>query len=491
MNIPNRIAFVPSTTNIPESFSGNLCILVSPDGELEENIKQIDELSGQVISRFVKEKDFSKLKDCEVAKLGMLPNLKATSVFLCKIPLQADQEMARRAGANISKLTSSNDSFVLYGSFRNAANFAEGYALRSYEFNLYKTNTDEDPDSHTCTIMASEQDAGYTYSSLEAGVKGVYLTRDLVNEPANILNTTNFADRLLSLRTEGIDVAILEQDQLEQIGMRALLGVGQGSDSPSKVVTMHWRGNQEAAPVVLLGKGVVFDTGGISIKPANGMEQMTMDMAGAGVVAGTMKTLALQNAQANVIGIVGLVENMPSGSAQRPGDIVRSLKGDTIEVINTDAEGRLVLADLLWWAQQEYNPAAMINLATLTGAIVISLGHEYAGAFSNNDSFFQNFEAAAKAENEKVWRQPLDPAYDELLKSRLADVKNVGGREAGAITAAQFLNRFVDRKCPWIHLDIAGVASISNESDYAPKGPTGWGVRALARLVLDNFTLND
>ena len=241
------------------------------------------------------------------------------------------------------------------------------------------------------------------------------------------------------------------------------------------------------APFALIGKGVVFDTGGISIKPAAGMEDMTMDMGGAGVVAGVMRTLALRKAKANVVGLVGIVENMPDGRAQRPGDVVKSMKGDTIEVINTDAEGRLVLADVLWYAQERFAPRGMINLATLTGAIIIALGHENTGVFSNDDALCNAFLAAAKAEGEGAWRMPMGDAYDAKLKSRIADMMNVGGRDGGAITAAQFLQRFVKPDVPWCHLDIAGTALLKADSTLAPKGATGWGVMALDRLIRDKF----
>jgi leucyl aminopeptidase len=314
----------------------------------------------------------------------------------------------------------------------------------------------------------------------------VFFARDLVNEPANVLTTDDFAARLAAMQELGLEVEILEKADLERLGMRTLLAVGQGSESPSKVVVMQWKG-AEGAPLALIGKGVVFDSGGISIKPASGMEEMTMDMAGAAVVAGVMRTLALRRARAHVVGLVGLVENMPSGKAQRPGDIVRSMKGDTVEVINTDAEGRLVLADVMWYAQERFKPAGLIDLATLTGAIIVALGHENTGVFANDDAFCDAFLAAAKAEDEPAWRMPLGEAYDKKLKSDLADMKNVGGREGGAVTAAQFLARFVKPGMPWIHLDIAGTARTPAETTFAPKGATGWGVRALDRLVRDRY----
>jgi len=251
---------------------------------------------------------------------------------------------------------------------------------------------------------------------------------------------------------------------------------------------MRWDGGAKgAAPLALVGKGVVFDTGGISLKPGAGMEDMTMDMGGAGVVAGVMRALALRKAPANVVGIVGIVENMPSGNAVRPGDVITSMKGDTVEVINTDAEGRLVLCDIMWYAQQEFKPAAMIDLATLTGAIVVGLGHENAGVFSNDDTLCHAFLKAAKAEGEGAWRMPLGQAYDDLLKSRIADMKNIGGRAAGSVTAAQFLQRFVKDDMAWIHLDIAGTASVKAETALAPAGATGWGVMSLNRLITDGY----
>ena len=280
---------------------------------------------------------------------------------------------------------------------------------------------------------------------------------------------------------------MLEEADLEKLGMRTLLAVGQGSVSPSKVVVMEWSGGGDEKPFALIGKGVVFDTGGISLKPAAGMEDMTMDMGGAGTVAGVMQALAMRKAKANVVALVGLVENMPDGQAQRPGDVVTSMKGDTVEVINTDAEGRLVLCDVMWYAQERFEPVAMVDLATLTGAVIIALGHENAGVFANDDTLAKAFLSAAEAEGEGAWRLPLGPGYDKQLESRVADMKNVGGRPAGSVTAAQFLARFVKEETPWIHLDIAGVASISSGTKFAPKGATGWGVLALNRLIADKY----
>ena len=393
----------------------------------------------------------------------------------------------RKAGSAIGRELGEAGVAVLAANHPRAADVAFGLTLGSYAFSQY--HTDDKTKKGNATFHVDKPDAVRAAAApMQAVAQGVCFTRDLVNEPANVLTTVGFSDRLAAMRDLGLEIEILDEEQLEKLGMRALLGVGQGSESPSQVVVMQWHGGAKGqAPFALVGKGVVFDTGGISIKPALGMEEMTMDMGGAGVVSGVMRALALRKARANVVGVVGLVENMPDGRAQRPGDVVRSMKGDTIEVINTDAEGRLVLADVLWYAQERFKPAGMINLATLTGAIIIGLGHENAGAFSNDDTLCKAFLKAAAAEGEGAWRMPLGPAYDELLKSRIADMKNSCGRPAGSITAAQFLKRFVKDETPWIHLDIAGVTLPPKATALAPKGATGWGVMALDRLIRDTM----
>jgi leucyl aminopeptidase len=368
-----------------------------------------------------------------------------------------------------------------------AAELSFGLALRAYDFSAHKSGEKKHlgPVSLAC---ARPEAVAAAAAPLAALSEGVFFTRDLVNEPANVLTTEDFAARLAAMHELGLEVEILEEADLKKLGMRALLGVGQGSESPSKVVVMQWKGGKAGeAPLALVGKGVCFDTGGISIKPAAGMEEMTMDMGGAAGVAGVMRALALRKARANVVGLVGLVENMPDGKAQRPGDVVRSMKGDTIEVINTDAEGRLVLADVLWYTQERFKPKGMIDLATLTGAIIVALGHENTGVFSNDDTFCNAFLAAAQSEGEGAWRMPMGDGYDAKLKSRVADIVNSCGRDGGAITAAHFLRRFVKDDMPWIHLDIAGTALLKSDSTLAPKGATGWGVMALNRLIRDRF----
>ena len=491
MSEPLEIEFVDADRAELAGFEGCLVVVASPEGELGNGGNEIDGLSGQLLSRFLGSKEFGKLKDGNAASVGLSTGLTASRLIVLRIKRGTSEHDMRRSGAMLATMLKDESAMIVLDDWEAPAALVEGLVLRAYTFEKYQTGDNKESKSQrSLKFVSAIPGVSEDYEQLRGTISGVNLTRDLVNEPANVLGTTCFADRLLELRSIGIDVSILEEDQLEDIGMRALLAVGQGSASPSKVVVMHWRGSEEA-PLAVIGKGVVFDTGGISLKPAMNMEQMTMDMAGAGVVAGVMRALALNKTSANVVGVVGLVENMPGGNAQRPGDIVKSLKGDTIEVINTDAEGRLVLADLLWWVQEQYSPRAMINLATLTGAIIISLGHEYAGAFSNDDSFMNTFEKAAADADEKVWRQPLDMAYDKMLKSRLADMKNVGNRAAGAITAAMFLNRFVKEDCPWIHLDIAGVASDSKDTTYSPKGPTGWGVRSILRLCKDNYAVDE
>ena len=381
------------------------------------------------------------------------------------------------------------------GSAASAAALVEGAAMRSYRFDVYRTRLkDDQKQSVTALVGACDDPAAgdAAMNDVQGRLAGHYLARDLKHEPANILYPVSYAQRLKDeLEPVGVEVTIIDEKQMEKEGWGALLGVGQGSIRDSAVVVMHWKGDTSGVnkdPVCFVGKGVTFDTGGISIKPAGGMEEMTMDMGGAGVVSGVMKTLALRKAKANVVGVVGIVENMPSGNAVRPGDVVTSMKGDKIEVVNTDAEGRLVLSDVLWYTQERFRPVGMINLATLTGAIIIALGHENAGVFSNSDDLSGAFIKAASAEGEGAWRMPLSAAYDKMINCRIADMRNTGGgRDAGSITAAQFLARFVKPETPWAHLDIAGVASIKGGTKLAPAGATGWGVMALNRLISDRY----
>lgn len=465
---------------------GKTMVVLSSAGDMDAAGMKIDQLTQGALSYFAKSEGFKKLKSGEIvefiAPLGMV----SQSVLLLKLDFDVSINDLRKAGSNLAKSVGKEAVNLLILAENNFANILFGFTLRQYDFNNHKSKNIKD--FGTVSIFCNDPKiAKEQYNHLDAIAQGVFFTRDLVNEPANVLTTEEFADRLEALGDLGVKVKILDDADMQRLGMNALLGVGMGSDSPSKIVVMEWNGGGDEAPLALVGKGVVFDSGGISLKPASGMEDMTMDMGGAGVVAGVMKTLALRGAKANVIGLVGLVENMPDARAQRPGDVVISMKGDTIEVINTDAEGRLVLADVLWYVQQTYKPCAIIDLATLTGAIIVGLGHENAGVFSNNDEFCNDFIAAANAENEGAWRMPMGDAYAKLIKSRIADIMNVGGRTAGSITAAQFLQHFIEPDMPWIHLDIAGVASVKTETDFSPKGATGWGVRSLNRLIVDKY----
>jgi leucyl aminopeptidase len=370
-----------------------------------------------------------------------------------------------------------------------AALLASGVRLRTYRFEHYKTKKkDESPQLKQVNVLSSAAAAARkSFQSHDAVAEGVHLARDLVNEPANTLNPEEFARRAKELEKLGLKVEILDPKQMAKLGMRALLGVAQGSGKPPRTVVMRWSGGPRGAkPVAFVGKGVTFDTGGISIKPAQNMEDMKGDMAGAACVTGLMAALAKRKAKVNAVGVIGLVENMPDGNAQRPGDIVKSLSGQTIVVINTDAEGRLVLADVLWYTQDRFKPQFMINLATLTGAVLIALGKEHAGLFSNNDELCERLIAAGQATGEKIWRLPLAPEYDKLIDSDFADMKNTGGRHASSITAAQFLQRFVN-DVPWAHLDVAGTAMDSPKNALSQSWASGWGVRLLDRLVANHY----
>ena len=385
-----------------------------------------------------------------------------------------------------------------------AAELAFGAKLRSYRFDKYRTKEkkDEKPSLKALTVACPDSNAARRAFAVKNKVAdAVFLTRDLVSEPANVIYPETLAAAARTLADVGVKVEVFGEAAMKKLGMNALLGVGQGSARESQLVVMQWNGapskgsggkgkagkGDKDGPLAFIGKGVTFDTGGISIKPAAGMEEMKWDMGGAGAVIGVMRALAARKARVNAVGAIGLVENMPSGEAQRPGDIVTSMSGQTIEVINTDAEGRLVLADVLWYAKERFKPRFMIDLATLTGAIIVSLGHEMAGLFATDDELAKRIADAGAKVKERVWRLPLGEEYDKMLKSDAADMKNIsGGRGAGSITAAQFLKRFVD-KTPWAHLDIAGMAWSSKDAPTVPKGATAFGVRLLDRLVADYY----
>jgi len=366
------------------------------------------------------------------------------------------------------------------------SHFIHGIKLKSYEFNIYKKNKSE---NSLDILIPNKNNLEKKLEKLNSIEKGVNFARDLVSEPPNVLYPQEYVNRLLKLKKLGIKVTVYNEDKLKKLGMNSLLGVGRGSSKDSYLVTMEWYGNKKNknSPLSFVGKGVCFDTGGISLKPAKFMEEMKYDMAGSAVVSGLLQSLAIRKAKVNAVGVVGLVENMPGGNAQRPGDIVKAYNGKTIEVLNTDAEGRLVLADALSFTEKKFKPKFIIDLATLTGAIIVALGEEYAGLFSNNDDLSTKLLEAGKKVNEKVWRLPLHENYDKLINSTIADIQNInysGG--AGSITAAQFLQRFIE-KTPWAHLDIAGMAFSKKAANLNPGGATGFGVRLLNQLIEDHY----
>ena len=369
-----------------------------------------------------------------------------------------------------------------------AAELAYGFVLRSYRFDKYRTTLkpEHQPSLKRLTVRTPGANAARkAWSKLESIAEGVFLTRDLVSEPANIIYPETLADAASGLDKLGVEVEVLDERKLKKLGLNALLAVGRGSRRPPRLIVMRWQGaaDKETAPVALVGKGITFDTGGISIKPAGGMEEMKWDMAGSGAVIGAMHALAARKAKANVVGVVAAAENMPDGDAVRPGDIVKSMAGLTIEINNTDAEGRLVLADALWYTADRFKPAVMIDAATLTGAVVVALGHEHAGLFANDDSLAASLEQAGREVGEKLWRLPLSEAYNKLIDSDAADVKNISGaRDAGSIVGAQFLQRFVNGT-KWAHLDIAGMAWSKRDAATVPKGATAFGVRLFDRFV--------
>jgi leucyl aminopeptidase len=409
-----------------------------------------------------------------------------------------DRDLVKLGGVAMGKIPSAAAQATVLAEFGagalkgdQIADLVLGARLRAYRFDRYKTKRKEGDErankvevNFACANPAAAERA---WAAVQGVADGVVWARDLTNEPANVLYPGEFARRASGLRKLGVLVEVLDVAAMRKLGMGALLGVAQGSAHEAKLVVMRWNGGKRGGdPIAFIGKGVCFDSGGISIKPAAGMEDMKGDMAGAACVVGLMHALAVRKAKANVIGVIGLVENMPDGKAQRPGDIVISMSGQTIEIINTDAEGRLVLADVLHYVNKRFKPRFMVNLATLTGAIIVALGQEYAGLFSNDDKLAERLTKAGEATGERVWRMPLAPEYDKIIDSKFADVKNSGGRFGGSITAAQFLLRFVS-KTPWAHLDIAGTALGSPQTDINKSWSSGWGVRMLDRLIEDYY----
>ena len=498
-----EIVFAPLSAD-PEA---TCLVLVGEDVALGSRARELDQRSGGAIAKGAEAAQFKgKMKATAellapprigVNRLVLLGTGKAGSlnesdwVMLGGAALGAISERKAKAASIIAEAADA-------GGIRAdhiAALLAFGASLRHYEFSKYQTKKKPDeenaqPDKLQKLVIhcADPDKARSAFARYSAVANGVVIARDLVNEPANVLGPVEFAERARELEELGIEVEILDAEELEKLKMGALLAVAQGSVRPARVAVMQWHGakSKRAKPLAFIGKGVVFDTGGISIKPAAGMEDMKGDMGGAACVVGLMHALAERKAHVNAVGIIGLVENMPSGTATRPGDIVTAHSGQTVEILNTDAEGRLVLADLLSYAQERFKPRLMIDLATLTGAIMVALGKEYAGLFVNDDKLAGELIDASTATGEKIWRMPLDKAYDKMIESKNADIKNIGGRWAGACTAAAFLKYFV-KDTPWAHIDLAGTAMDAPKSEINPSWASGWGVRLLDRFVADKY----
>ncbi|HEY8015577.1 MAG TPA: leucyl aminopeptidase [Dongiaceae bacterium] len=494
-----KIAFAKS--ELPSA--GTIVVGVLEEHRLTPTAQQLDKLTKGAIGRALSVGRFKGRPDEQLAILAP-PGIEAARILLIGLgkadSLDAATLLAiggriaaalNGAGEHAAAVAVDEVAGARIGTGEMAAYLAQGARLRAYRFDKYRTR--EKPEQKQTlkrlTFMLDDHGAAKkAFDPLEKIAEGVTLTRDLVSEPANVIYPVTLAERAKKLADLGVHVEVLGEKQMKKLGMGALLGVGQGSAHESQLVIMQWRGAADAKqrPIAFVGKGITFDTGGISIKPAQGMEDMKWDMAGAGTVIGLMHALAARKAKVNVIGIVAAAENMPSGTAQRPGDIVTSLSGQTIEVINTDAEGRLVLADALWYCQEQFKPQAIVDLATLTGAVIVALGNVHGGLFSNNDTLAERLAAAGKATGELLWRLPLADAYDKQINSDAADMKNVGGRNGGSITAAQFLLRFI-KDTPWAHLDIAGMAWSDKDAPTVPKGATAFGVRLLERLVADHY----
>jgi len=430
-----------------------------------------------------------------VAETAALDGEQAKRLLLVGIGDGTAHDLERGGAALTAKLQTSGVAAV-HVDFASAGQsdeddvlaFAMGARLRDWRLDTYRTRLADTakPSLKTIVIASPAGDLSARWGRYSAVADGVALTQTLVAEPPNILYPETFVERCQHLTDLGVELEVLDERQMKALGMGALLGVAQGSTRPPRLLAMRWNGgNPGEAPVVFVGKGVTFDTGGISLKPGPGMDMMKWDMGGAGAVAGAIKAIAGRKAKANVVGVVGLVENMPDGNAMRPGDIVTTMSGQTVEVLNTDAEGRLVLCDAIAWAQKAYDPKVLVDLATLTGAMVISLGHEYAGMFANDETLAANLLEAGEASGNKLWRFPLSPAYDKLIDSPIADMKNIGPREGGSITAAQFLKRYVNEGVAWAHLDIAGMAWADKDGPVYGKGATGYGVRLLDRFIAD------
>lgn len=502
---------IPAVSFSPSSKlkSQTAIVLVGEGGQLFERGKALDKETKGAISHFIKT---SHVFSGKAGQIGALPGPqkyryhrlvllgvgKPEKLGIDEITALGGRFQASFAAMKVENAQLFGDGFKAFKAVRPeqaAAFFATGLALRSYHFEKYKTKSKEDKAAKPLKIefiLESATKAAALYKYQRAVTEGVFFARDLVNEPPNILYPATFASRIKAeLAPLGVKVEVIDDKRMAQLGFKAHLAVGQGSIRPPRVVVLQWQGGRSktAKPVAFVGKGVTFDTGGINLKPGDGMADMKMDMGGAAAVVGLFKALALRKAKVNAVGIVGLAENMPSDRSYRPSDVIGSLSGKTIEVLNTDAEGRLVLADALTYIQKKHDPRFVIDLATLTGAIMIALGHEYCGTFVNDDKLWGQMEAASKVTGEKLWRMPLDEAYKNSMKGSISDVQNLSamGRYGGACSAAGFLAHFVDDKRVWAHMDIAGTAWVNKDLPTAPRHATGFGVRVLNQLLADHY----
>ncbi|HEX8192663.1 MAG TPA: leucyl aminopeptidase [Allosphingosinicella sp.] len=471
-----------------------LALLVRGDDDLADRLSGLDEAARRLALRSAEAQRFER-EPAAVAETFVADGDTVRRLLLVGLGARRDDDAIweKAGGALTARLLTSGETRLVIDvtglgiDGRAAARLAFGAAARGWRHDVYRTKlTRKQKPTLEEVVIVGAEGADEAWRDAEALLEGLRLTRTLVAEPANILYPESFVDRVsAALEGTGIEINVLDEQQMLELGMGALIGVGQGSVRPPRLLAMRWNGavDADARPVVFIGKGITFDTGGISIKPAAGMEGMKWDMGGAGAVAGTMLSLSRRRAKANVVGICVLAENMPDGGAQRPGDVVTSMSGQTIEVINTDAEGRLVLSDAMTWAQREYRPEVMVDLATLTGAMIISLGHEYAGLFSNDDGLAERLTAAGLESGDRLWRFPMNDTYNKMMDSPIADMKNSGAREAGSITAACFLGRFVEEGVKWAHLDIAGMVWADKPGHLYDKGATGYGVALLDRFV--------
>jgi len=482
--------------------SGVLIVPCFVENGFGDAFKALDKDSGGALGKAAKAGSFSARKD-QILDIVAPEGLSVSRIILAgagkgKEFSLLDAEKIGGAAIGVVLKTREKSAAIALEEFSSpnhsvghiAAHLAFGALLKTYRFDKYRTKLEKDQKPALTKLAAHtpSTSAKTIFADLQKIADGVFLTRDLVAEPPNVLYPESFAKRCQELESLGVKVTVLGEKEMKKLGMGSLLGVGQGSIRDSKLVAMEWMGGKKTdKPVAFVGKGVTFDTGGISLKPGPGMEDMKWDMGGAGAVTGTMAAIAGRKAKANVVGVVGLVENMPDGNAQRPGDVVKAMSGQTIEILNTDAEGRLVLADAIWWTQETYKPKAVVDLATLTGAIIISLAHEFGGMFTTDDKLASQLQAAGDATGDKLWRMPLTKVHYDMIKSDIADMKNIGGREGGSSTAAAFIGNFVKEGQSWAHLDIAGMAWTTKDKPTNPKGGTGFGVRVLDEFVRENY----